>query len=203
LLGATGWQTATPATQADERVDHVPARAYGLKCAIPLLLLPLAFLGWRAWRPAEPVPVVERPEASAAGPGRTLPAVALVTRTLSCGQTIDVAPDGVESKLIAFSYTDNVGDAPSNRRLAQARADNTLAAIAASGIAASRLEAEGYGEQHPVASNDTAEGRQRNRRIDLRVTLKESVPRADIPVGLNRREQRSSSFVSADAIRGA
>jgi outer membrane protein OmpA-like peptidoglycan-associated protein len=236
LLGATGWQTVAPPAQAYERVVDVPAVAYErneppgrlgwLKWAIPLLLLPLAFLAWRAWRPAEPVGSVGRPGASDAGPARTLPAVALVTRTLSCGRTIDVAPDGVESKLIAFvddparpvndttwftfdrlefetasatllpasqpqlrniatimncypnvslkvgGYTDNVGDAPSNRRLSQARADNTMAAIVANGIAASRLEAEGYGEQHPVASNDTAEGRQRNRRIDLRVTRK-------------------------------
>jgi hypothetical protein len=33
-----------------------------------------------------------------------------------------------------------------------------------------RLEAEGYGAQHPVSTNDTHEGRHRNRRIDVRVT---------------------------------
>jgi outer membrane protein OmpA-like peptidoglycan-associated protein len=69
-------------------------------------------------------------------------------------------------------YTDNVGDPASNLKLSQARAENTAAAIVTHGIARNRLEAEGYGEQHPVASNDTAEGRQRNRRIDLRVTRK-------------------------------
>jgi len=40
------------------------------------------------------------------------------------------------------------------------------------GIAATRLAAEGYGEQHPVADNTTAEGRAQNRRIDIRVTKK-------------------------------
>ena len=40
------------------------------------------------------------------------------------------------------------------------------------GIARDRLEAEGYGNEYPVASNDTDEGRRRNRRVDVRVTKK-------------------------------
>jgi OmpA-OmpF porin, OOP family len=67
-------------------------------------------------------------------------------------------------------YTDNVGDPAANLTLSQQRADATMQAIVANGISASRLSAEGYGEQFPVASNDSEEGRQRNRRIDLRVT---------------------------------
>jgi len=38
------------------------------------------------------------------------------------------------------------------------------------GVAARRLTARGYGETHPVASNDTPEGRARNRRVELRKT---------------------------------
>ncbi len=69
-------------------------------------------------------------------------------------------------------YTDNVGDAAANVSLSAARAENTMKALVARGIPAGRLASEGYGEQFPVASNDTEEGRQRNRRIDLRVTRK-------------------------------
>ena len=69
-------------------------------------------------------------------------------------------------------YTDNVGDPASNQQLSQLRADNARQAVIAQGIDASRVEAQGYGQDHPVASNDTAEGRQRNRRIDIRVTKK-------------------------------
>ena len=69
-------------------------------------------------------------------------------------------------------YTDNVGDPAANLKLSQARADNTAAAVVSNGISKTRLETKGYGEQHPIASNVTAEGRQRNRRIDLRVTWK-------------------------------
>jgi flagellar motor protein MotB len=44
--------------------------------------------------------------------------------------------------------------------------------IANLGVDRSRLEAEGYGENQPIADNATGEGRQRNRRIDIRVTRK-------------------------------
>jgi outer membrane protein OmpA-like peptidoglycan-associated protein len=69
-------------------------------------------------------------------------------------------------------YTDNEGDEAANMKLSSDRATNTMNEIVRNGIDRTRLEAEGYGEQHPVADNATAEGRQRNRRIDIRVTKK-------------------------------
>lgn len=75
-------------------------------------------------------------------------------------------------KIKVGGYTDNVGNPDSNMKLSQARAENVKAALVALGVAADRLEAEGYGEQHPVASNDTEEGRAQNRRISMRLTAK-------------------------------
>ena len=69
-------------------------------------------------------------------------------------------------------YTDNTGSADANLTLSQQRAEATMNALTALGIGAERLEAEGYGQEHPVADNATEEGRQRNRRIDVRVTQK-------------------------------
>lgn len=69
-------------------------------------------------------------------------------------------------------YTDNTGDANGNQVLSQQRADNVKQQLVNMGISADRLEAEGYGDQHPVADNSTEEGRQRNRRISMRVTQK-------------------------------
>ena len=69
-------------------------------------------------------------------------------------------------------YTDNVGNPAANLTLSQKRAENTMQEIVKLGIDAKRLEAEGYGDKYPVADNSTEEGRQKNRRIDLRVTKK-------------------------------
>jgi outer membrane protein OmpA-like peptidoglycan-associated protein len=66
-------------------------------------------------------------------------------------------------------YTDNTGSEETNMALSQARAEAVVAAVAALGVDPARMDAEGYGPQHPVASNDTEEGRALNRRIDVRV----------------------------------
>ena len=69
-------------------------------------------------------------------------------------------------------YTDNVGDEVHNLTLSQNRALNTMNEIIDLGVDRARLAAEGNGVDLPVADNATEEGRQRNRRIDIRVTNK-------------------------------
>ncbi|MFZ1460014.1 MAG: OmpA family protein [Ignavibacteria bacterium] len=69
-------------------------------------------------------------------------------------------------------YTDNTGNPKSNVKLSQDRADAVMNALIKNGIDATRLKAEGYGEQFPVASNDTPEGREKNRRVDVRISKK-------------------------------
>ncbi|MGF7216084.1 K(+)-stimulated pyrophosphate-energized sodium pump [Spirosoma lacussanchae] len=69
-------------------------------------------------------------------------------------------------------YTDNTGNADANLKLSGDRAQSVKKELTALGIAADRLESEGYGQEHPVASNDTEEGRAQNRRISIRVTKK-------------------------------
>jgi len=75
-------------------------------------------------------------------------------------------------KIKLGGYTDNTGDATANVKLSGERAKNVMAEMVKLGVDPSRLEAEGYGDQHPVADNKTEEGRQLNRRISLRVTAK-------------------------------
>lgn len=69
-------------------------------------------------------------------------------------------------------YTDNVGNADSNKKLSADRAVNVLGSLVSKGIDKARLESEGYGQEHPIASNETAEGKAQNRRIAVRVTKK-------------------------------
>jgi outer membrane protein OmpA-like peptidoglycan-associated protein len=69
-------------------------------------------------------------------------------------------------------YTDNTGNAAANKKLSQGRAEAVMTELVRLGVAQDRLEAEGYGPEHPVASNSTEEGRAQNRRTALRVTKK-------------------------------
>jgi OOP family OmpA-OmpF porin len=64
-------------------------------------------------------------------------------------------------------YTDNVGNAASNMRLSQQRADTVKGDLVRMGISADRLTARGFGEEDPIADNATAEGRATNRRVSI------------------------------------
>ena len=75
-------------------------------------------------------------------------------------------------KIKVGGYTDNTGSAEGNLKLSQARADAVKAALVGKVIDATRISTEGYGAAHPVASNDTEEGRAKNRRIAVNVTAK-------------------------------
>jgi len=69
-------------------------------------------------------------------------------------------------------YTDNTGSKDVNMKISQARADAVKTVLTKKGIDAARLETEGYGPAHPVASNETEEGRAQNRRIAARIMAK-------------------------------
>lgn len=69
-------------------------------------------------------------------------------------------------------YTDNSGNAAANMKLSESRAQNVRSELEKLGVASGRLDAKGYGAEHPVGDNSTADGRAANRRIALRVTAK-------------------------------
>jgi OmpA-OmpF porin, OOP family len=70
------------------------------------------------------------------------------------------------TKAVIEGHTDNVGDAKYNVQLSQCRADSVRKyLIDKFGIDGKRLAAKGYGQDKPIASNDTPEGRQKNRRV--------------------------------------
>ncbi|MCU0436439.1 MAG: OmpA family protein [Raineya sp.] len=69
-------------------------------------------------------------------------------------------------------YTDNVGNPANNLKLSQERADAVKAEMVKLGVTDTRVASEGYGDQFPVADNNTEEGRDKNRRVSVRVTKK-------------------------------
>jgi outer membrane protein OmpA-like peptidoglycan-associated protein len=64
-------------------------------------------------------------------------------------------------------YTDSVGGEDYNQGLSERRADSVKSYLAGEGIGSIRLSASGKGESDPVASNDSAAGRQQNRRVEV------------------------------------
>ncbi|PIF45661.1 K(+)-stimulated pyrophosphate-energized sodium pump [Chryseobacterium sp. 52] len=73
-------------------------------------------------------------------------------------------------KIKLGGYTDNTGNEESNQKLSNLRAQTAKLKLLELGISSDRVEAEGYGSQHPVCeANDTEECKAKNRRIDVRV----------------------------------
>jgi outer membrane protein OmpA-like peptidoglycan-associated protein len=74
-----------------------------------------------------------------------------------------------ETRIEIAGHTDSVGDPSANKTLSQRRAESVADLLKSGGANAARLTAVGYGQEKPVASNDTPEGRAENRRIEFLV----------------------------------
>ena len=70
-------------------------------------------------------------------------------------------------KLQVEGYTDSVGSDTFNQTLSENRANSVRAYLIAQGLDPTSISAVGYGKSNPVASNDTAQGRQQNRRVEI------------------------------------
>ena len=69
-------------------------------------------------------------------------------------------------------HTDNVGDETGNQRLSESRAKIVRAYLLKNGIDPERVKAVGHGESQPIAPNSTEEGKQKNRRTEVRILSK-------------------------------
>jgi OOP family OmpA-OmpF porin len=83
---------------------------------------------------------------------------AAVLKQLPAGTVIEIS-----------GHTDSSGDPAANMQLSQQRADAVRAVLIAEGVPEAMLTAKGYGSSKPKVSNDTAEGRYQNRRIEYAV----------------------------------
>ena len=82
-----------------------------------------------------------------------------------------------ERNVMIEGFTDNVGSDEFNLGLSQRRADAVRTALVQRGIAGTRIRTHGFGESYPVAGNETAAGRQQNRRVEIVI----SDPNGTIP----------------------
>ncbi|MFY2559227.1 OmpA family protein [Corallococcus terminator] len=87
----------------------------------------------------------------------------------SVGQLASVLREKPNSRVRIAGHTDATGDANVNRQLAQRRAEAVRSALVADGISANRVDVAAVGAEQPVASNNTQQGRDMNRRIEVQV----------------------------------
>jgi OOP family OmpA-OmpF porin len=73
-------------------------------------------------------------------------------------------------------HTDSRGADAFNLELSKRRAKTVRAFLIVQGVSEGRLTADGFGESRPIASNDTQEGRNQNRRVEFRLTGTSSLP---------------------------
>ena len=77
--------------------------------------------------------------------------------------------DNPELNIAVEGHTDSIGNENYNQRLSESRAKAVMEYFIAHGVNADRLSCVGYGESSPIADNSTEEGRQQNRRVELKI----------------------------------
>jgi len=82
-------------------------------------------------------------------------------------EVVDLLQSEPDKNIRIEGHTDSVGDANTNLEISQKRADAVFGALVSLGVDASRVTTQGMGEDFPIASNETEEGRAQNRRVDV------------------------------------
>jgi len=83
-----------------------------------------------------------------------------------------------ETNIIIQGYTDSIGSKEYNKNLSERRALSVAQELINNNVEDDRLQVEGYGEQHPVATNATEYGRQQNRRVEVAIMANERLKEA-------------------------
>ncbi len=82
---------------------------------------------------------------------------------------VELMKNGEVRKVEVSGHTDSVGEADYNQNLSERRAQAVVNYIKSSGVSDDRVIAVGYGETKPIASNNTPEGRSKNRRVEFKI----------------------------------
>lgn len=77
-----------------------------------------------------------------------------------------------ETQVLVQGHTDNSGDLNHNMDLSKRRAESVRQYLIAQGVSSNRLVAQGFGPNNPISSNETADGRQMNRRVEIKIAPK-------------------------------
>jgi len=84
-------------------------------------------------------------------------------------QQVKVLAAYPDYQIVVKGHTDNIGTDVFNQQLSEARAESVRSALIAIGISPDKIKAVGFGKSRPLVENDTPEGRQKNRRVEIAV----------------------------------
>jgi outer membrane protein OmpA-like peptidoglycan-associated protein len=87
-------------------------------------------------------------------------------------EIVGILNDYPDYMMTIDGYTDNAGKSAMNLELSKKRAASVEAYFISKGIPDARIETDGHGDTDPVASNKTAKGRAKNRRVEMNLKLK-------------------------------
>jgi outer membrane protein OmpA-like peptidoglycan-associated protein len=85
-------------------------------------------------------------------------------------EVVKVMNDDAQLQMSIEGHTDNVGSDAANQKLSENRAAAVKAYLVKKGVSTSRINSQGFGETQPVADNKTPAGRQKNRRVELKLS---------------------------------
>ncbi|MFH2036104.1 MAG: OmpA family protein, partial [Candidatus Zixiibacteriota bacterium] len=83
-----------------------------------------------------------------------------------------------DTDILIEGHTDSTGPADYNMDLSMRRAQSVAKQLASQNVISTRFTIMGYGEDQPIASNDTAAGRRDNRRVDLAIFANDKLKKA-------------------------
>ena len=82
-------------------------------------------------------------------------------------EVVDLLQSEPDKRIRIEGHTDSTGNSDANLRISQQRADAVLNALVSLGVDAGRVTSVGMGQDFPIASNDSEDGRAQNRRVDV------------------------------------
>lgn len=97
------------------------------------------------------------------------------TAKANLDKLVPVFKDYEDTNIVIYGYTDSTGRVEYNQTLSEKRANSVRSYLASKGLNNSRFETKGLGVKDPIATNDTAEGRSKNRRVEFAIVANQQM----------------------------
>ncbi|CAM1364495.1 Outer membrane protein OmpA [Tenacibaculum sediminilitoris] len=97
------------------------------------------------------------------------------TAQANLDKLVPVFKDYENTNIVIYGYTDSTGKVEYNQTLSEKRANSVRSYLASKGLNNSRFDTKGLGVKDPIATNDTAEGRSKNRRVEFAIVANEEM----------------------------